>query len=192
MNRGTKTEFARLFSGLDWVGVDAKVIMKRVKIFLVALLLLGVCSNGYAQKEAPSLPADPLTDGYYQAFRWFYYDSYHMIFEVIGNETVALPLEDFSKLSLEAQINVCLVGMDYVLFHSTMLDAITKILKKQDSGSLVVKIFSDLTGISWDFERELSEGEKDIIRQRMALFRDEIKLALGHLGKKTFTVCVID
>ena len=87
MNRGTKTEFARLFGDLDWVGVDARVIMRRVKIFLVALLLLGICSTGYAQKDPPSLPADPLTDEYYQALRGFYYDSYHLMLEVIGNES---------------------------------------------------------------------------------------------------------
>ena len=185
MNRGTKTEFARLFGDLDWVGVDARVIMRRVKIFLVALLLLGICSTGYAQKDPPSLPADPLTDEYYQAFRGFYYDSYHLMLEVIGNDTVALPLEDFSKLSLEVQINVCLVGMDYVLFYSTMMEAVLKILKGRDRGTLVVKIFADESGISWDFERELSDGEKDKIRQRSALNNDEFKLAFGHIGNKT-------
>ena len=185
MNRGTKTEFARLFGGLDWVGVDAKVIMKRVKIFLVALLLLGICSNGYAQKEPPSLPADPLTDEYYQAFRWFYYDSYHSIFEVIGNETVVLPLENFNQLSLEAQINVCLVGMDYVAFSSTMHDAATKILKGRSLGSLIVRIFADLSGISWDFKRQLSEKEKNEIGQRMDLSKSGFKVRYEKLGEKT-------
>ena len=185
MNRGTKTEFARLFGGLDWVGVDAKGIMKRVKIFLVALLLLGIWSNGYAQKEPPSLPADPLTDEYYQAFRWFYYDSYHLIFEVIGNETVALPLENFNKLSLEAQINVCLVGMDYVLFNSTITDAASKILKGRPMGSLILMLFADLTGIPWDFERELSEEEKNKILQINDIFKNEFKLKIRNLGEKT-------
>ena len=97
MDRFMKIFSARLIGNLGWVGVDARVIMRRVKILLVALFLLGICSNGYAQKEPPSLPSDPLTDEYYQAFRWFYYDSYHMMFEVIGNDTVTLPLEDFSK-----------------------------------------------------------------------------------------------
>ena len=185
MDRCMKIVFARLVGSLRWVGVDARAIMKGVKILLVALLLLGICSNGYAQKEPLSLPADPLTDEYYQAFRGFYYDSFHMIFEVIGNDTVALPLEDFSKLSLEAQINVCLVGMDYVVFYVPMIGAIIKILKKRDRGILVVKIFADESGISWDFERELSDGEKDKIRQRMALFRDEFKLGMGHIRNKT-------
>ena len=185
MDRCMKIVFARLIGGLRWVGVDAKVIMRTVKIFLLALLLLGICSTGYAQKDPPSLPADPLTDEYYQAFRGFYYDSYHLMFEVIGNDTVALPLEDFSKLSLEAQINVCLVGRDYVLFYATMMNAIRKILKKRDSGYLVIKILADESGISWDFERELSEGEKDKIRQRMTLRRDKFKLAFGHIGSKT-------
>ena len=185
MDRCMKIVFARLVGSLRWVGVDARAIMKGVKILLVALLLLGICSNGYAQKEPPSLPADPLTDEYYQAFRGFYYDSFHMIFEVIGNDTVALPLEDFSKLSLEAQINVCLVGMDYVVFYATVMKAIRKILKKRDSGYLVIKIFADESGISWDFDRELSEGEKDKIRQRMTLRRDKFKLAFGHIGIKT-------
>ena len=44
-------------------------VMKKVKILLITLLLLGICFNGYAQKETLSLPADPLTDEYYQAFR---------------------------------------------------------------------------------------------------------------------------
>ena len=151
----------------------------------MAFLLLGICSNGYAQKEPPSLPADPLTDEYYQAFRGFYYDSYYLMFEVIGNDTVALPLEDFSKLSLESQYDVCSVGADYVAFNATMSNAVLKILKGPPLNTLVLMLFTDLTGISWDFERELSEDEKDKVRQRSALFKDEFKLKFGHLGKKT-------
>ena len=130
MNRGTKTEFARQFGDQDCVGVDARVIMRRVKIFLVALLLLGICSTGYAQKDPPSLPADPLTDEYYQAFRGFYYDFRQIGFEVMGNEVVTLPLENFSKLSLEVQYNMCSVGMDYSLFYSIILKALVKKLRK--------------------------------------------------------------
>ena len=185
MDRCIKIVFARLVGSLRWVGVDAKVIMKRVEIFLMAFLLLGICSNGYAQKEPPSLPADPLTDEYYQAFRGFYYDSYYLMFEVIGNDTVALPLEDFSKLSLESQYDVCSVGADYVAFNATMSNAVLKILKGRPLNTLVLMLFTDLTGISWDFERELSEDEKDKVRQRSALFKDEFKLKFGYLGKKT-------
>ena len=35
--------------------------MKIFKILLITLLLLGICFNGYAQKETLNLPADPLT-----------------------------------------------------------------------------------------------------------------------------------
>ena len=188
MDRCIKIVFARLIGDLGWVGVDAKVIMKRVKIFLVALLLLGICSNGYAQKEPPSLPADPLTDEYYQAFRRYFYDSHHLMFEVIGNETVALPLRDFNKLSLEAQINVCLVGLDYVLFIATMHPALVKILegRGRSLGSLVVMVLADLTGISWDFERAFSEEERDRIRQTSAILKSESKLKIENLAEKTF------
>ena len=184
MDRCIKIVFARLVGSLRWVGADARVIMKRVEIFLMAFLLLGICSNGYAQKEPPSLPADPLTDEYYQAFRGFYYDSYYLMFEVIGNDTVALPLEDFSKLSLESQYDVCSVGTDYVAFNATMINAIEKILKGRPLNTLVLMLFADLTGISWDFARVLSEGEKDEVMQRSALFKDEFKLAYGHLREK--------
>ena len=184
MNRCMKADFARLFGGLGWVSVDTKVIVKKVKIFLGALLLLGICSNGHAHNESLSLPVDPLTDEYYQAFRELYYDSHHMIFEVIGSETVALPLEDFNKLSLEAQINVCLVGMDYLVFNSTVMDAAIKILKGRPLGSLVLMLFADLTGISWDFKRKLSEEEKDTIRQMVDVFRKEFKLGIGNLKEK--------
>lgn len=184
MDRCMKIVFARLIGGLGWVGVDAKAIRKRVKIVLVAFLLLGICSNGYAQKETPSLPADPLTDEYYQAFRWFYYDSHHLMFEVIGNDTVALLLEDFSKLSLESQIHVCSVGMDYALFYSTMLGAANKILQGRPLGSLVLMIYAELTGISWDFKRELSEDEIDTIRQRSDLSENDVQLQIGKLKEK--------
>ena len=186
MNRGTKTEFARppMFGDQDCVGVDARVIMRRVKIFLVALLLLGICSTGYAQKDPSSLPADPLTDEYYQAFRGYYYDSHYLMFEVIGNDTVALPLEDFRKLSLESQYNVCSVGADYVAFNAPMANAIQKILKGRPLNTLVLMLFADITGISWDFERVLSEGEEDKVMQRSVLFKDEYKLAYGHLREK--------
>ena len=184
MNRCMKTEFARLFGGLDWIGVDAKAIMNNVKLFLVTLFLLGISVNGYSHEEVISLPANSLTDEYYEIYREFYYDSYHMMFEVIGNETVALSLMDFSKLSLETQINVCLVGMDYVAFSSTMQDAATKILKGGSLGSLIVRIFADLSGISWDFKRQLSEKEKNEIRQRMDLFRSEFKVRYENLSEK--------
>ena len=71
----------------------------------------------------------------------FYYDSYQTVFEVMGNETVALSLEDFSKLSLESQYNICLVGMDYVLFNSVVMGGLIKILKGRLLGSLVVMLF---------------------------------------------------
>ena len=185
MNRCMKTEFARLLGGLDWIAVDTKAITKSVKICLMTLLLLGIPVNGYAQEDALTLPADPLTDEFYEIYREFYFDSYHMMFEVIGNETVASPLENFNKLSLEAQINVCLVGMDYVVFYTTMKHAATKILKGGSLGSLIVRIFADLNGISWDFRRQLSEKEKDEIRQRMDLFRSEFKIRFKNLGEKT-------
>ena len=184
MDRCMMIVFARLIDGLGWVGVDAKVIIKKVKVFLVAFFLLGMCSNGYAQKEPPSLPADPLTDEYYQVFRWFYYDSYHLMFEVIGNDTLALPLEDFSKLSIESQYNVCSVGMDYVQFFAATLAAASKIPKGL-SGFLLVKIFADLSGIHWDFERQLSEMEKDKIRQIMYFHKNEYKLRIEYIKEKT-------
>ena len=183
MNRGTKTEFARLFGDLDWVGVDARVIMRRVKIFLVALLLLGICSTGYAQKDPPSLPADPLTDEYYQAFRGFYYDFRQIGFEVMGNEVVTLPLENFSKLSLEVQYNMCSVGLDYSLFYAIMMKALFKTSRKPMRW-LVIRIFANLVGISWDFKRELSEEEKDKIRQMMNVFKSTFKLRIEHVVEK--------
>ena len=189
LNRCMKADFARLFGDLGWVSVDTKVIVKKVKIFLGALLLLGICSNGHAHNESLSLPVDPLTDEYYQAFRGFYYDSYHMIFEVIGSETVALPLEDFTELSLEAQINVCLVGMDYVVFNSTMTGAAIKTLRGRPLGSLTLMLFADLTGISWDFKRELSEEEKDTILQINDIFKSELKLNIRNLRDK-FVHCI--
>ena len=160
MNRCMKTEFARLFGGLDWICVDAKAIMNNVKLFLVTLFLLGISENGYSHEEVVSLPANSLTDEYYQAFRGFYYDSYQTSFEVMGNEIMALALEDFSKLPLESQYSICLVGMDYVVFSNVVQGGLIKILKGRPLGSLVLMLFSDLIGISWDFKRELSKDEK--------------------------------
>ena len=180
-----KIEFARLFGGPGWASVNTKIIVKKYRMFLMTLVLLGVCSNGYAQEEAISLPADPLTDEYHQAFRLFYYDSYQLIFEVIGNDTLALPLEDFSKLSLESQYNVCLASMDYIYFRSTTMKAVIKILERRPLGSLVVRIFADLSGISWDFKRELSEEEKDKIRQMQDVFRNEFSLRFGYMKEKS-------
>ena len=179
-----KIEFARLFGGPGWASVDTKIIVKKFRMFLMTLVLLGICSNGYAHEEAISLPADPLTDEYYQAYRWFYYDSELLIFEVMGNDTLALPLEDFSKLSLESQYNVCIVSMDYIFFHTAMRQAAINILEGRPLGSLVVRIFADLSGISWDFNRELSEEEKDKIRQMKAVFKNEQKLRVGYVAEK--------
>ena len=184
MDHCMKTKFARLFGGPGWVGVDTKIILKKFRMFLMTLFLLGVCSNGYAQEEAISLPADPLTDEYYQAYRWFYYDSYYMMLEVIGNETSTLPLDDFSKLSLESQSNVCLVSIDYIRFRSTTMKAIIKILEGRPLGTLAIRVFADVAKISWDFERELSEKEKDVIRQRNDFFRSEFKIRIENLEEK--------
>ena len=183
MDRFMKIFSARLIGNLGWVGVDARVIMRRVKILLVALFLLGICSNGYAQKDPPSLPADPLTDEYYQAFRGFYYDFRQIGFEVMGNEVVTLPLENFSKLSLEFQYNMCSVGMDYSLFYSIILKALVKKLRKP-MRLLVIRIFANLVGISWDFKRELSEDEKDKMRQMMNVFHNKFKLGMEHIIEK--------
>ena len=182
-----KIEFARLFGGPGWASVNTKIIVKKYRMFLMTLFLLGICSNGYAQEEeAISLPADPLTDEYYQAYRWFYYDSYQLIFEVIGNETLALPLEDFSKLSLESQYNVCLASMDYIYFRSTTMNAVIKILDVRNTlGSLVVRMFADLAGIPWDFKRKLSEDEKDKIVQIREFFKSEFKLRIGYIKEKS-------
>ena len=185
MHRCMKIEFARLFGRPGWVSVDTKIIVKKFRMFLMTLVLLGICSNGYAHEEAISLPADPLTDEYYQAYRLFYYDSYQLIFEVIGNDTLALPLEDFSKLSLESQIHGCLVSMDYTFFRSTTMKAVKKILERRPLGSLFVRIFADLSGISWDFKRELSEEEKGKIRQKSDFFGSEIKLRFGYIKEKS-------
>ena len=185
MHRCMKIEFARLFGGPGWVSENTKIIMKKFRMFLMTLFLLGVCSNGYAHEEAISLPVDPLTDEYYQAFRLFYYDSYQLIFEVIGDDTLALPLEDFSKLSLESQYNVCIVSMDHIFFHTAMRQAAINILEGRPLGSLVVRIFADLAGISWDFKRELSEEEKDKIRQMKAVFKNEQKLRVGYVKEKS-------
>ena len=181
-----KIEFARLFGRPGWASVDTKIIVKKFRMFLMTLFLLGICSNGYAhEEEAISLPADPLTDEYYQAYRLFYYDTENLIFEVIGNDTLALPLEDFSKLSLELQYNVCLVSMDYTFFSSAMMKAAIKILKGQPLGSLSIRLFADLAGISWDFKRELSEEEKGKIRQKSDFFGSEVKLRLGYIKEKS-------
>ena len=185
MNRCMKTEFARLLGGLDWIAVDAKAITKSVKICLMTLLLLGMPVNGYAQKDALTLPADPLTDEFYEAYRQYYYDSYHMMFEVIGNETIALSLKDFSKLSLESQYNVCSVGMDYIAFYSITTEATAKILKGGSLGHLIVRVFADVSGISWDFKRQLSEKEEDTIRQMRDIFGSEFKIRFKNLGEKT-------
>ena len=186
MHRCMKIEFARLFGGPGWASVDTKIIVKKFRMFLMTLFLLGICSNGYAQEEeAISLPADPLTDEYYQAFRLFYYDSYHLIFEVIGNDTLALPLEDFSNLSLESQYNVCLVSMDYIYFRSTTMKAVIKILERQRVNSLGIRIFADLSGISWDLKREFSEEEQDKIHQMYDVFINEKKLGVGYVKEKS-------
>ena len=52
MDRCMKIVFARLIGGLRWVGVDAKVIMKRVEIFLMAFLLLGICFHWVCSKRS--------------------------------------------------------------------------------------------------------------------------------------------
>ena len=184
MHRCMKIEFARLFGRPGWASVDTKIIVKKFRMFLMTFVLLGICSNGYAQEEAISLPADPLTDEYHQAYRLFYYDSYQLIFEVIGNDTSALPLEDFSKLSLESQYNACLVGMDYIYFRYAMMKAVIKSLKIR-LGTLAIKLFADLAGISWDFKRKLSEDEKDKIRQIRDVFKSEFKLRIGYIKEKS-------
>ena len=185
VNRCMKIEFARLFGGPGWASVNTKIIVKKFRMFLMTLFLLGICSNGYAQEEAISLPADPLTDEYYQAFRWFYYDSQLLMFEVIGNDTLAFPLEKFSKLSLESQYNVCLVSMDYTQFRPAMMGAAMKLLKGRRLGTLIARIFADLSGISWDFKRELSEEEKGKIRQKLGIFKNEQKLRFGYIKEKS-------
>ena len=200
MHRCMKIEFVRLFGGPGWVSVNTKIIVKKFRMFLMTLFLLntkiivkkfrmflmtlfllGICSYGYAQEEAINLPTYPLTDEYYQAYRWFYYDSYQLMLEVIGDDTLALPLEDFSKLSLESQYNVCLVSMDYTFFRSAMLDALSKskLLNRRRLGFLLIKTFADVTGISWNFKRKISEEEQDKIRQMKDVFENEHHLQMG-------------
>ena len=127
---------------------------------------------------------EPLTDEFYLLFKRFYYDSYQITLEVIGNENVTLSLEDFSKLSLESQYNICSVGMDYALFYSTMLKAVVELLKGKPLGSLLIRTFSDLSGISWDFRRELSNNEKDRIRQMKHFFENDVQLNIGNINEK--------
>ena len=162
--------------------------MKSIKTFVIYLLLLGTCFSASAQTSNLNPTMEPLTDEFYLLFKNFYYDSYQITLEVMGNEHVTLSLDDFSKLSLESQYNICSVGMDYVLFYSTTVKAAVALLKGKPLGSplgsLIIKIFSDLSGISWDFKRELSNNEKDRIRQMNQLFQNDLQLNFRSIKKK--------
>ena len=150
----------------------------------MTLLLLGMCFSGYSQTEIQSRTMDPLTDEHYRLFRNFYYDSYQTILHVIGNNVLDLSLDDFSKLALASQYDFCVVSQDYSLFHSTMSGAAFKILKGRLWGSLLLKLFADLSGIPWDFKKVLSKDEKDKILRMHQSFLDDINSTVKNMKEK--------
>ena len=75
-------------------------------------------------------------------------------------------------------------SIDYGYFYATMMKAMTKTLQGQSSGSLLVRIYADLSRISWDFKREISEEEKDKIRQMSDVFESELKIIFRNIREK--------
>ena len=78
------------------------------------------------------------------------------------------------------------MSIDYIQFRSATMKAVIKILERRPLSSLGIRTFADLVGISWNFERKLSEEEKDKIRQTSGLFRNEHKLRFGYMKEKNF------
>ena len=159
--------------------------LRRIKVLLIYLFILGGSLNLSRPVQANTrelITPSSLTEEQYQIYRNFY-DSLNSVFEIAGSE-MTLSLEEFENLPINIQTSVCLIAVDYSLFHSVITSAFRKTFGKKVKAFLLIKIVADLLNIEWNLSTKLNPTDEERIFQLGSSITDVKGIRLDALIEK--------